>query len=76
MSLHDELRAAFLTSELTDEQLSQMIEVGTEVHVAAGDIVFAEGEPADLLWIFLEGQVELLRQTPSETVVLANGPVD
>jgi signal transduction histidine kinase len=71
MSLHDELRAAFLTSDLTDEQLSQMIAVGTEVHLAARDVVFVEGEPADLLWIFLDGQVELLRQTPTETVVLA-----
>ena len=54
--LADDLRGAFLTSELTDEQLAELIAAGEERRFAPGDELFREGEPADYLWILLEGQ--------------------
>ena len=53
----DDLRAAFLTSGLSDEQLSELMAVGQETPFKVGDELFREGEPADLLWILLEGQI-------------------
>jgi signal transduction histidine kinase len=71
MTLRDELRVTFLTDGLTDEQLQQLVEAGTEVRFAPGEVIFKEGEAADYLWILLEGHVELLRQRATETTVLA-----
>ena len=46
----------------TDEQLAELIDAGQEVAFAAGDELFREGEPADYLWILLEGSIELYRR--------------
>ena len=67
----DDLRAAFLTSGLTDQQLSELMAAGTEKPFASGDELFHEGEPADLLWILLEGQIQLVRVSVNQTMVLA-----
>jgi CRP-like cAMP-binding protein len=61
VTLQDELRETFLTEGLTDAQLEQLVEAGTEVRFEAGDVIFEEGQPADYLWILLEGRLELLR---------------
>ena len=44
---------------------------GEETPFTRGDELFREGEPADFLWILLEGQIELVRGSVNETVVLA-----
>lgn len=67
----DDLRAAFLTSGLTDQQRSELCEAGEETLFKRGDELFREGEPADLLWILLEGQIELVRGSVNERFVLA-----
>src|SRR4051794_31848648 len=71
MSVTDELRAAFLTSALTDEQRAELEAHAEEGTFAAGEVLFVEGEPASLLWILLEGDVELSRRAGDETVVMA-----
>ena len=67
----DDLRAAFLTAGLSDDQLSELMAVGQETPFKVGDELFREGEPADLLWILLEGQLELVRGSVNERFVLA-----
>jgi signal transduction histidine kinase len=67
----EELDAAFLTSALTESQLAELRASGTEITFALGDELWREGEPADHLWILLEGQFELIRNNGSEVVVLA-----
>ena len=67
MTLVEELRATFLTGGLTDEQLAELIEAGTTVEFEPDDELFREGEPADYLWILLEGSIGLYRQAISET---------
>ena len=69
--LIDDLRSAFLTSGLTEQQLAELLAAGTETPFKRGDELFREGEPADLLWILLEGQIELVRGTVNQTMVLA-----
>ena len=69
--LADDLRSTFLTGGLTEEQLGELLAAGHEVTFHRGDQLFREGEPADLLWILLEGQIQLVRGSVNETVVLA-----
>jgi len=70
MTLQDDLRAAVLTSQLDDGQRAQLIDAGQEVHFAADEEMFAEGRRADLLWILLEGKIELSRQIANRTMVV------
>ncbi len=67
VNLAEELRATFLTGGLTDEQLAELIAVGTTVAFERDEELFREGEPADYLWILLEGSIGLYRQAISET---------
>ena len=67
----DDLSDAFLTAGLTDEQRAELFAASEEVTFQVGDVLFVEGEPADFLFMLLEGSVELARNTGSESTVLA-----
>lgn len=71
MSVAEELRGAFLTADLTDGQRAQLVAAGDEVRFAAGDELFTEGQRADLLWILLEGQIQLERHIAGRPVAMA-----
>lgn len=55
------LKGVPLLSDLSGEQLLPLTDAVQTVHVEAGDLVFAEGEPGDHLYVILEGSVEVLR---------------
>ena len=65
-----ELRELFLFDGLTDQQLRELLAVGDEVHVATGDVLFEQGEPADFWWVLLEGRIDLLRRAGHEEAVV------
>ncbi|HEX3088842.1 MAG TPA: cyclic nucleotide-binding domain-containing protein, partial [Ilumatobacteraceae bacterium] len=69
--LADDLKSTFLTGGLSDQQQIELLAAGQEVHFKRGDELFREGEPADFLWILLEGDIQLVRGSVNETVVLA-----
>jgi signal transduction histidine kinase len=69
--LADDLRSTFLTGGLTEEQLAELAAVGEERPFTSGDELFREGEPADFLWILLDGDIQLVRNTVNQTMVLA-----
>jgi signal transduction histidine kinase len=71
VTVADDLRGAFLTSSLTDDQLGELIAAGEERHFRAGDVIFSEGQPASILWILLDGAIELSRQIGDQSVVVA-----
>ncbi len=68
--LVDDLRTNFLTGELTDAQLNELAAAGEEIVFAAGEDLFCDSDQAEYLWILLEGQVELIRQSANEAAVL------
>jgi signal transduction histidine kinase len=70
MSVTEDLRGAFLTSSLTDEQLAELVAAGAERPFVPGDELFREGTPADELWVLLEGQIEMSRRIGNETTVI------
>jgi signal transduction histidine kinase len=71
MSVTDDLRAAFLTRELSDAQRAELAAVSEEICFEPGQELFHEGRPADHLWMLLEGEIELSRRIGRQTVVVA-----
>jgi signal transduction histidine kinase len=68
--LSEELRATFLFEKLSADQVNTLVERGAEVTFPAGETLFREGEPADLLWVLLDGEVELTRNVGGQRVVI------
>ena len=66
-----DLRPLNLFEGLTDDQLEQLLESGTEVPVELGAVVFQEGEPAEFWWVLLDGSLDLVRRTGREDTVVA-----
>ena len=70
LMLVDDLRSLSLFDGLTDDQLAELAEGGTEVRFEPGVVLFREGEHADYWWVLIEGTIDLLRRVgPEETVV-------
>ena len=64
------LRGLFLFEALTDEQLSWLAERSEVRAFDAGAPVYREGEPADAVWVLVDGEVQLLRASAGEEVVI------
>jgi signal transduction histidine kinase len=66
----DELRTLFLFESLSPEQLAWLAERGWVETRQAGSTVLAEGDPADLFVILLDGTITLSRRVGSDDVQL------
>ena len=64
------LRTLFLFEHLADEQLSWLAEHGEVRAFDSAAPVYREGEPADALWVLLEGGVRLSRALGGDDVVI------
>jgi signal transduction histidine kinase len=53
-----DLRNIVVFSDLPEEQLAWLAQQGEEVRAEVGDVLFREGEPADHMFVFLEGEFE------------------
>jgi signal transduction histidine kinase len=67
----EDVRSLSLLDGLTDEQVAELVEAGTEVAVEGGVELFREGEPADFWWLLVEGSLDLVRRVGREDVVVA-----
>ena len=70
MILADELRQTFLFAQLSEAQVQDLVAAGSEVRFEAGDTLWHEGEPADLLCVLLDGELEFTQHVPGQKVVL------
>jgi signal transduction histidine kinase len=66
----DELRSFGIFDGLTDDQLQELAEGGTEVRVEPGVELFREGEHADYWWVLVDGAVDLVRHIGREDTVV------
>jgi signal transduction histidine kinase len=66
----EELRPLPLFTGLSDAQVGELVDAGSEVEFTPGDVLFVEGEPASWWWVLVSGQVELVRHIGSEETVL------
>jgi signal transduction histidine kinase len=67
----EELRPLPIFEGLTDRQLAELAEAGTEVPVEPGVELFREGEPADAWWVLVTGAIDLVRRVGREDAVVA-----
>jgi signal transduction histidine kinase len=67
----DELRPLAIFDGLTDEQLAELVDGGTEVRVQPGVDLFREGEHANFWWLLVEGAIDLVRHVGREDTVVA-----
>jgi signal transduction histidine kinase len=63
----DELRKLFLFEKLTEDQLAWLCREGRVIVTEPG-LVYAEGEPAELLYVLLSGTVVLSRRIGTDDV--------
>jgi signal transduction histidine kinase len=61
---------------LPADQITWFIGQAEEMHLKAGDTYFREGDPADAMFVVLEGQVQVRGELGGETVVIALKPGD
>jgi signal transduction histidine kinase len=66
----DELRPFSLFDGLTDDQLADLVEGGTEVRIEPGVELFREGEHADFWWVLVDGAVDLVRRIGREDTLV------
>jgi CRP-like cAMP-binding protein len=67
----DELRSLGIFDGLTDQQLAELVEGGTEVRIEPGVELFHEGEHADFWWVLVDGAIDLIRHDGREDTVVA-----
>ncbi|QNE20385.1 GHKL domain-containing protein [Kribbella qitaiheensis] len=65
-----DLRSFGLFDGLTDAQLAELVEAGTDVPIVPGVDLFHEGEHADFWWVLVDGGIELLRRVGREDNVV------
>jgi signal transduction histidine kinase len=62
-TLHDVLREIPVFVGLPDEQFSWLVSQFEEVRLDAGEVFLREGDPADWLFVVLEGEVQFHRES-------------
>ena len=67
----DDVRSLSIFDGLTDDQLRELVEGGTEVRTEPGVDLFREGEYADFWWVLVDGAVDLIRHVGREDTVVA-----
>jgi signal transduction histidine kinase len=73
---HTELRRVPAFADLPDDQLAWFLANSQEVHLAAGDTYVRAGDPADSMFVILEGQFQWRGEFGGETVLFSAAPGD
>jgi len=70
LTAFDELRRIPLFDGLSDADLQQVAELNSEKFVSAGEVNGREGEPAEYLYVILEGELRITKQVDSGEMVI------
>jgi len=76
MAENSELLRVAVFAGLPDDQISWFIGYSEELSLKAGDAYFRQGDPADAMFVILEGQLQVRGELGGETVVLPIMPGD
>jgi signal transduction histidine kinase len=63
-------------ADLPDDQIAWFLSQSEEVRLAAGETYVRQGEPADWMFVILDGQLQWRGEFGGETVVLSGKPGD
>ena len=67
----DQLRPLPIFDGLSDGQLAELAEGGSEIRIEPGVDLFREGEHADFWWVLIDGAIDLVRHVGREDTVVA-----
>ncbi len=59
--------------DLPDDQIAWFLSQSQETHIKAGDTYVRQGDPADWMFVILEGQFQWRGEFGGETIVLSGG---
>ena len=62
--------------DLPDDQIAWFLSQSQETHIKAGDTYVRQGDPADWMFVILEGQFQWRGEFGGETIVLSAKPGD
>src|SRR3989449_11279088 len=63
-------------ADLPDDQITWFLAQTQEIHLKAGDTYVRQGDPADWMFVILEGQFQWRGEFGGETIVLSTKPGD
>src|SRR6201984_1687355 len=63
-------------ADLPEDQIAWFLRESQEMHLKAGDTYVRQGDPADSMFVILEGQFQWRGEFGGETVVLSGKPGD
>jgi signal transduction histidine kinase len=63
-------------ADLPDDQITWFLSQAKEMNISAGDLAFRQDDPADAMFVFLEGQFQVRGELGGETVVIPIKPGD
>ncbi len=66
-----QLRRAPLFAELSEEDLDGVTSSAEPVELAAGDLLAAQGEPGDALYVIVSGELQIVKRSRSTDVPIA-----
>ncbi len=69
-----ELRNVSAFADLPDDQLDWFLSNAQEMHVAAGETYIHAGDPADSMFVILEGQLQFRGEFGGETIMITIKP--
>ncbi len=76
MAENSELLRVPVFAGLPDDQITWFISQALDLPLKAGETYFREGDPADAMFVILEGQIQVRGEIGGETVVLLLKPGD
>jgi signal transduction histidine kinase len=74
MAENSELLGISEFAGLPDDQIAWFLDQVEELHLKAGETAFPQGDPADAMFVILEGQLQARGDIGGETVVIAVKP--
>jgi signal transduction histidine kinase len=76
MTDRSELLSVPAFSDLPEDQIDWFLSHAEEMHLKSGNIYFRQGDPADAMFVVLEGQIQIRGELGGESVVLTSKPGD
>src|SRR6266446_10233664 len=63
-------------ADLPENQIAWFIGQSEELHLKGGETYIREGDPADTMFVVLEGQLQARGELGGETIIVSNKPGD
>jgi len=70
--MFDFLKKVPLFADLPDDDLDRLCALATEEKISANEVLFTEGEIGDKTYVIMSGEIDILKESGGQTVLLAS----